>query len=41
MKCVICVNSICAKGNNNSMVELSSHRTPIVKLVKFMSQYIV
>ena len=41
VKCVICVNSIFAKGNNNYLVELSSHRTPLVKLVIFMSQYIV
>ena len=41
MKCVIYVNSICAKGNNNSLVESSSHRTPFVKLVKCMSKCIV
>ena len=41
MKCVIYVNSICAKGNNGSLVELSSHRTPLDKLVKFMHKYIV
>ena len=28
-------------GNNNSLVELSSHRIPLVKLIKFMYKYIV